>query len=69
MPPQQPPPEGRGAAPADDDEDGDAPPTDANIDSSRRDPTWPWGHSIGSEASAMGRRASKVSSQIGQRYS
>ena len=67
MPPQQPPPEGRGA-----DEGagaGDAPPTEANIDSRRREPTWPCGHSMGSEASAMERRASKVSSQMGQRYS
>ena len=67
MPPQQPPPEGRGA----DDGAGawEAPPTEANIDSSRREPTWPCGHSMGSEASAIGRRASKVSSQMGQRYS
>jgi hypothetical protein len=68
MPPQQPPPEGRGA----DDgaaDDAAAPPTEANIDRRRRDPAWPCGQSMGSEASAMGRRASKVSSQIGQRYS
>jgi hypothetical protein len=44
-------------------------PTEANTDSFRRAPSWPCGHSIGSEASAIGRRASKVSAQIGQRYS
>lgn len=47
----------------------DPAPTDANTDSSRREPGWPCGQSMGSDASAMGRRASNVSSQTGQRYS
>jgi hypothetical protein len=67
MPPQHPPPEGRAGAVGAGAEE--APPTAANTESNRRAPTWPWGHSMGSDASAMGRRASKVSSQIGQRYS
>jgi hypothetical protein len=69
MPPQQPPPEGMGAGDAPALLDADAPATDANIDRRRREPTWPFGQSTGADASDMGRRTSKVSSQSGQRYS
>ena len=47
----------------------EADPVDAKTDSSLRDPTWPAGQSIGADASAIGRRASKVVSHSGQRYS
>ena len=60
-----PPPVGRGA-------DGAAAPlapTLANADSNRIESTWPCGHSAGALASLIGRRRSKVSSQVRQRYS
>jgi hypothetical protein len=68
MPLPHPCPDGRAGAAAGGD-DADVDPTDANTDSTRRDPSWPSGQAMGSEASAMGRRASKVWAQVGQRYS
>jgi hypothetical protein len=44
-------------------------PTDWKTESTRRLSTWPFGHSAGSDDWLIGRRASKVSSQVRQRYS
>jgi hypothetical protein len=44
-------------------------PTAANTDSSLVVSAWPAGHVAGASDSLMGRRSSKVSSQVWQRYS
>ncbi len=44
-------------------------PTLANTDSSRIESTWPELHGAGALDSLIGRRSSKVSSQVRQRYS
>jgi len=44
-------------------------PTEAKIDSSRIESRWPSGHGAGALASLIDRRASKVDSQVRQRYS
>jgi hypothetical protein len=49
--------------------DEEALPVEANTERSRREPTCPCGQSIGSDASAIGRRASNVVSHSGQRNS
>ncbi len=54
---------------ADDDDEGPPALTDAKADSTRRESSWPCGHEAGSDDSAMGRRASKTTSQVRQRYS
>lgn len=65
-PPQ--PPAGRGAEAAGAGAEPDEP-TEANTDSRRAELTCPAGHSAGSLASAIDLRASKVVSQVLQRYS
>jgi hypothetical protein len=65
-----PPPPIAGIGPGDGEADEPPPtPTDWNTDSTRRLSTWPFGHSAGSEDWLIGRRASKVSSHVRQRYS
>ncbi len=64
-PPQQPPPplgaEGMGAPPPR--------PVTATVDSSLTVSAWPCGHSVGADASRIGRLTSKVSQQARQRNS
>ena len=48
---------------------GSPAPIDAKAESRRTAPSWPSGQSAGALASAMGRRSSKVESQVRQRYS
>lgn len=47
----------------------DPAPTEENTLSSRTESTWPAGHDAGEFASDMGRRSSKVASQVRHRYS